>query len=92
MLASLMGYKEKNKEKSKKKNGSSWVEKFCNDYGLTCKFEGVRINEVRNSIMHEPGEKREEAEGVARRHADEFGREVLKAVWRVLSEELGIGV
>jgi len=84
MLASLKGYKGK--------FGDSWVERFCADYGLTCKFEGMRVNEVRNSIMHEPGEKREEAEGVARRHADEFGREVLKAIRRILSEELGIGV
>ena len=52
----------------------------------------MRVNEVRNSIMHEPGEKREEAEGVARRHADEFGREVLKAIRRVMGEELKISI
>jgi hypothetical protein len=52
----------------------------------------VRVNEVRSLIMHEPGEDRDRAEEVARKHADEFGREVLKAVWRVLGEELGIGV
>jgi hypothetical protein len=84
MLVSLKGYKGK--------FGGSWVEDFCNDYGLTCEFEGVRVNEVRNLIMHEPGEDRDRAEEVARKHADEFGREVLKAVWRVLGEELGIGV
>jgi len=84
MLASLMGYKGK--------FGDSWVEKFCVDYGLTCKFEGMRVNEVRNLIMHEPGEDRDRAEEVARKHADEFGREVLKAVWRVLSEELKISI
>jgi hypothetical protein len=92
MLASLMGYKEKNKEKSKKKNGSSWVEKFCSDYGLTCKFEGMRVNKVRNLIMHKPGKDRDRAEEVARKHADEFGQEVLKAIRRTLSEELGVGV
>jgi hypothetical protein len=84
MLASLKGYK--------RKFGDSWVEDFCNDYSLMCKFEGRRVNDVRNSIMHEPGEKREEAEEVARKHADEFGQEVLKAVWRALSEELGVGM
>jgi hypothetical protein len=42
--------------------------------------------------MHEPGEERDRAEEVARKHADEFGREVLKAIWRVLSEELGVGM
>jgi hypothetical protein len=89
MLASLMRYKEKNKGKC---HGDPWVEKFCNDYGLTCKFEGMRVNKVRNLIIHEPGEDRERAEEVARKHADEFGREVLKAIWRVLGEELGIGV
>jgi hypothetical protein len=52
----------------------------------------MRVNEVRNSIMHKPGEDRDRAEEAARKHADEFRREVLKAVWRVLSEELGIGV
>jgi hypothetical protein len=100
LLASLMGYKGKNKEKGKKgknedheeESGSSWVEEFCKKYGLTCKFEGKGVNKVRNLIMHEPGKKREEAEEVARKHADEFGREVLKAIWRVLSEELGISV
>ena len=84
MLASLKGYKGK--------FGDSWAKAFCNDYGLTCEFEGMRVNEIRNSIMHEPGEDKEQAEGVARRHADEFGREVLKAIWRVLSEELGISM
>ena len=96
----MKGYKGKNKEKGKKRknkdheeeSGGSWVEDFCKKYGLTCKFEGKRVNKVRNSIMHEPGEKREEAEGVARRHADEFGREVLKAIRRALSEELGVGM
>ena len=52
----------------------------------------MRVNEVRSLIMHEPGEERDRAEEVARKHADEFGQEVLKAVWRVLGEELGIGV
>jgi hypothetical protein len=69
MLASLMGYKGKNKEKGKKgknheeESGGSWVEEFCKKHGLACEFEGKRVNEVRNSIMHEPGKKREEAEG-----------------------------
>ena len=76
----------------KGKFGDSWVEDFCIDYSLTCKFDGVRVNRIRNLIMHEPGEKREEAEGVARRHADEFGREVLKAIRRALGEELGISI
>jgi len=48
-----------------KKNGSSWVEDFRNEYGLTCKFEGMRANEVRNLIMHEPGKDRDRAEEVA---------------------------
>jgi len=100
MLVSLKGYKGKNKEKGKKRknedheeeSGSSWVEEFCKKYGLACEFEGKRVNKIRNLIMHEPGKKREEAEEIARKHADEFGREVLKAMWRALSEELGISV
>ena len=84
MLASLKGYKGK--------FGDLWVEKFCSDYGLTCKFEGKRVDEIRNLIMHEPGEERDRAEEVSRKHADEFGREVLKTIRRILSEELGIGV
>ena len=84
MLASLMGYKGK--------SGDSWAEEFCNDYGLTCEFEGMRVNRIRNLIMHEPGEDRDRAEEVARKHADEFGREVLKVMRRVMGEELGIGV
>jgi hypothetical protein len=89
LLASLMGYKRRNKGKC---CGDPWVEKFCSDYSLTCKFEGKRVDEIRNRIMHEPGEDMDRAEEVARKHADEFGREVLKAVWRVLGEELGIGM
>jgi hypothetical protein len=89
LLASLMGYKRRNKGKC---CGDPWVEKFCSDYSLTCKFEGISVNKVRNRIMHEPGEDRERAEEMARRHADEFGREVLKALWRVLSEELDISI
>jgi hypothetical protein len=84
MLASLMGYKGK--------SGDSWAEEFCNDYGLTCEFEGMRVNRIRNLIMHEPGKERDQAEEIARKHADEFGREVFKAIRRVMSEELGIGV
>jgi len=84
MLASLMGYKGK--------SGDSWAEEFCNDYGLTCEFEGMRVNRIRNLIMHEPGKERDQAEEVARKHADEFGREVFKAIRRVIGEELGIGV
>jgi hypothetical protein len=100
LLVSLMGYKGKNKEKGKKgknkgheeESGSSWVEKFCSDHGLACEFEGMRVNEVRNLIMHEPGEDRDQAEEVARKHADEFGREVLKAIRRVMGEELKISI
>jgi len=84
LLASLKGYKGK--------FGDLWVEKFCVDYGLTCEFEGMRVNKVRNLIMHKPGEDREQAEEVARKHADKFGCEVLKAIWRVLSEELKISI
>jgi len=84
MLASLIGYKGK--------SGDSWAEEFCNDYGLTCEFEGMRVNRIRNLIMHEPGKERDQAEEIARKHADEFGREVLKAIWRALSEELKISI
>jgi hypothetical protein len=78
MLASLKGYKGK--------FSGSWVEEFCSDYGLTCEFEGMSVNRVRNLIMHEPGEDRERAEEVTRKHADEFGQEVLKAIRKVVSK------
>jgi hypothetical protein len=84
MLASLKGYKGK--------FGDLWVEKFCSDYGLTCEFDDVRVNRIRNLIMHEPSEDREQAEEIARKHADEFGQEVLKAIRKAMSEELGIGM
>jgi len=84
MLASLKGYK--------RKFGSSWAEAFCKKYSLTCEFESISVNRVRNLIMHEPGEEREQAEEAARKHADEFGQEVLKALWRALSEELDVGM
>jgi len=52
----------------------------------------MRVNRIRNLIIHEPGKERNQAEEVARKHADEFGREVFKAIRRVIGEELGIGV
>jgi len=52
----------------------------------------MRVNEVRNLIMHELGEDRERAEEVARKHADEFGQEVFKAIRRVMGEELKISI
>jgi hypothetical protein len=52
----------------------------------------MRVNRIRNLIMHEPGKERDQAEEIARKHADEFGREVLKAIWRALSEELKISI
>jgi hypothetical protein len=84
MLASLKGYK--------RKFGDSWVERFCADYGLKCEFEGMSVNEIRNLIMHEPGEDREQAEEIARKHADEFGQEVFKAIRKVVSKGLRIDV
>jgi len=75
----------------KRGTSGSWAE-FCNDYGLKCEFEGTSVNRIRNLIMHEPGEERDQAEEVARKHADEFGQEVLKAIRRIMGEELGIGV
>jgi len=78
MLASLMGYKGK--------FGDSWVERFCADYGLKCEFEGMSVNEIRILIIHEPGEDRDRAEEAARKHADEFWREVLKAIRKVVSK------
>jgi hypothetical protein len=42
----------------------------------------MSVNKIRNLIMHEPGEDRERAEEVARKNADEFGQEVLKAIRR----------
>jgi len=96
LLASLMKHEEKSKKGKNKdheeESGGSWVEEFCKKYGLTCKFEGRRVNKVRNLIMHEPGEDREQAEEIARKHADEFGREVLKAIRRVMGEELKISI
>jgi len=83
LLVSLMSYK--------RGTGGSWAE-FCEKYGLKCEFEGTSVNRIRNLIMHEPGEERDQAEEVARKHADEFGQEVLKAIRRIMSEELGIGV
>jgi len=84
--------REEQREKQREKNGGSWVEKFCSDYGLTCEFEGVRVNEVRSLIIHEPGKDRDRAEEAARKHADKFRREVLKAIRKTLGEELGISI
>ncbi len=59
---------------NKGKFGGSWVEDFYNDLA---RHASSRAWESIGSelIMHEPGKERERAEEVARKNADELGRD-----------------
>ena len=79
ILASIKGYKSEYKE--------DWARKFSEDYSITHKPGGkMTINEIRNYIMHELGPEKEEAEKLANKYADTFGREILYAIKRIINE------
>jgi hypothetical protein len=82
MLASIKGYKSKYKE---------WARKFSNDYSITHKPDGkTAVNTIRNNILHKPGPEKEEAEKLANQYADSFGKEILKAIKRIIEESTSI--
>jgi len=79
MLASTKGYKKKY---------SNWAKMFSKDYSITYELNGKRtISWIRNAIMHEPGPEKDEAEKLANQYADRFGKELLKAIKKIIIEE-----
>jgi hypothetical protein len=66
-----------------------WVKRFCNDYGITYRINKWRLSDIRNSLVHEPGEKREEAERLAAQHAERFGLELLEAIRKAILQPSG---
>jgi hypothetical protein len=66
-----------------------WVKRFCNDYGLTYRINKWRLSDIRNSLVHVPGEKREEAERLAAQHAKRFGLELLEAIRKTILQPSG---
>ena len=83
MLASIKGYKSKYDEK--------WAEKFSNDYSITYKPDGkTTVNDIRGKILHARGPEKEEAEKLANQYADSFGKEILKAIKRIIEESTSI--
>ncbi len=62
-----------------------WAKQFCRDFGITYQInEKFSLPRIRNSLVHEPGEKREEAEMLAAQHAERFGLELLEAIRKAL--------
>jgi hypothetical protein len=84
LLAAAQGYKEK--------YPNDWVKRFCNDYGITYRINKWRLSDIRNSLVHKPGEEREEAEKLAAQHAERFGLELLEAIKKVILQPSGLPV
>jgi hypothetical protein len=62
-----------------------WAKQFCKDFGITYQInEKFSLSKIRNSLVHEPGEEREEAEKLAAQHAERFGLELLEAIRKAL--------
>jgi len=82
LLAAALRYRRRcNKE---------WAKQFCRDFGITYQInEKFSLSEIRNSLVHEPGEKREEAERLAVQHAERFGLELLEAIRKALLQPSG---
>jgi ADP-heptose:LPS heptosyltransferase len=76
LLAAAQEYKEK--------YPNDWVKRFCNDYGITYKINKWRLSDIRNYLVHNPGEEREEAERLAAQHAERFGLELLEAIKKAI--------
>jgi hypothetical protein len=66
-----------------------WVKRFCNDYGITYRINKWRLSDIRNYLVHNPGEKREEAERLAAQHAERFGLELLEAIRKAILQPSG---
>jgi hypothetical protein len=66
-----------------------WVKRFCNDYGITYKINKWRLSDIRNYLVHNPGEKREEAERLAAQHAERFGLELLETIRKAIIQPSG---
>ena len=82
LLAAALGYGRRcNKE---------WAKQFCRDFGITYQInEEFSLPRIRNSLVHEPGEEREEAERLAAQHAERFGLELLEVIKKVVFQPSG---
>jgi len=82
LLAAALRYKRRcNKE---------WAKQFCRDFGITYQInEKFSLPRIRNSLVHDPGEEREDAERLAAQHAERFGLELLEAIRKALLQPSG---
>jgi hypothetical protein len=82
LLAAVLRYRRRcNKE---------WAKQFCKDFGITYQInEKFSLSKIRNSLVHVPGEEREEAERLAAQHAERFGLELLEAIRKVILQPSG---
>jgi hypothetical protein len=82
LLAAVLRYRRRcNKE---------WAKQFCRDFGITYQInEKFSLSKIRNSLVHVPGEEREEAERLAAQHAERFGLELLEAIRKAILQPSG---
>jgi hypothetical protein len=82
LLAAVLRYRRRcNKE---------WAKQFCRDFGITYQInEKFSLPRIRNSLVHVPGEEREEAERLAAQHAERFGLELLEAIRKAILQPSG---
>jgi IS4 transposase len=82
LLAAALGYRRRcNKE---------WARQFCRDFGISYQInEKFSLPRIRNSLVHDPGEEREEAERLAAQYAERFGLELLEAIRKALLQPSG---
>ncbi|WP_148208709.1 hypothetical protein [Archaeoglobus profundus] len=70
------------------KNEKQWVKEICEKYGLRREYEGAKINDIRDALVHAKHKKlsKEMAEELAIRYADKFGEDVFKLIIDFLNE------
>ena len=82
LLAAALGYR--------RRCNKGWAKQFCKDFGITYQInEKFSLSKIRNSLVHVPGEEREEAERLAAQHAERFGLELLEAIRKALLQPSG---
>jgi len=71
------------------KNENQWVKEICEDYSLRREYDGAKINEIRDALVHAKHKKlsKETAEALAIKYADEFGKDVFKLIIDFLNEK-----
>ncbi len=85
LLAAVLRYR--------RRCNQEWAKQFCRDFGITYQInKKFSLPRIRNSLVHVPGEEREEAERLAAQHAERFGLELLEAIKKAILQPSGPSV